>query len=196
MKRTIIIILAVLLIVQAVNAGVTNPLPSEIELLKGESARFKFQIQAIADPETVICSMSLDDSTNLIISFDEDEVLVEGGTIKEVYGTVTAPRGLTYGNYSGSFCISCDRTEGAPGVSVKINTCDLPINVAVVKQRTRQNMNIPEKPFPILLAAFIAAIAVIVLLLMIILLLILKRKKDKKEEQEKPHKHKKSRAKK
>lgn len=177
-------------------AGVTNPLPTEIELLKGESARFKFQIQAVAHPYAVRCTYSLEEEPIFRVSFDSAETIVEGGKTKDVYGTVTAPRKLDYGGYSATFCVSCKdiQTPPQPGANVEILTCGLPININVVKERTRENMFVPPKPREPLFMPFVGAVIIIIILLMIILYFLIKnRKKEKKEKiEEKAEKKSKS----
>lgn len=165
MKKQIFLIFIILLIVQIAFAGVTNPLPSELNLLKGESGRFKFQIQAVTSENDLVCIVSPESEAFFNVDFDKTEIEVAAGTIEEVYGTVNVPGNLEFGSYEASFCISCSPAGGASGTAVSIDTCGLPINVNVVEQRTKENMNIPSKTIPLLLIiAIFAVIAVFVLL--------------------------------
>lgn len=176
-------LIALLFVIQSVNAGVTNPQPTELELTRGESGRFKFQIQTIASLSSVLCTYSLKGESPLIIEFDDDEVLVEANTKKYVYGTVTIPENITEQVsfdtlslmvFEENFCVSCRNVKGIAGASVQINTCDLPISVRVVNVRARKNMYIPPKPLPapklpITSIIIISAIIVIITLLAIII---------------------------
>ncbi len=157
MKKIIFYGLVALFVVQFVSAGVTNPQPTELELMKTESGRFKFQIQTITNPSSILCTYSLEGDSPLIVEFDDDEVLVEANTKKYVYGTVTVPENIEqkisfdtqgYMVFEENFCVSCGSADGIAGASVQINTCDLPITVRVVSQRTRDNMYVPPKPLP------------------------------------------------
>lgn len=181
-----------IILLQTAFAGVTNPLPAEIELLKGESGRFKFQIQAIAHEETVECSYSMENpESSLKVSFDEPSTIVQAGTVRDVYGTVKAPRSLDFGEYTEYFCVNCRAiSPPPPGAQVQINVCSLPINVNVVKERTKDNMYIPEKPLPALFYPMITALAVILILIAIIVILLLKkRKREGKKVRHEHHKH-------
>ncbi|MFH1641955.1 MAG: hypothetical protein ABIC04_03575 [Nanoarchaeota archaeon] len=178
-KLLMLIIMVLLLLVQFVSAGVTDPQPKELELLKGESGRFKFQIQTIANPQDIICSYSIKDESPLIVEFDDDEILVPANSKKYVYGTVTVPEGISQGItfnadntivFEENFCVACRNARETAGTSVQINTCDLPITVSVVHERTKQNMYVPPKPEPVstipvsLVISVLAAIIIIVLI--------------------------------
>ncbi len=158
------IIYAVLIIIlsQIVFAGVTNPLPAELNLLPGESGRFKFQIQTVTSDYNLSCDYSLEEKSPLNIEFDSDEIVVPAGTIEDIYGTVDVPDELDYGTYEASFCISCEPTSKKAGASVKIDTCDLPIKVNVVSGREKENMYVPPKPVN---RTFIIVITILVFLI-------------------------------
>lgn len=171
--------------VQIVSAGVSYPLPTNLELLKGESGRFKFQIQNVGKPDTVICTATLGDSL-LIVEFDEEEMVVAGGAVKSFYGTVTVPDDYSHSSvgfnptseeYTQTFCIQCKGESTTPGATIQIRSCDLPINVKVVDIRTKENMFVVPKPAPKPPTLLYAGIA---LLLVIIIHMIIKLKKKKK----------------
>lgn len=175
------------LLLETAFAGVTNPLPTEIELLKGESGRFKFQIQSVAHEETIECTYSLENPEPVLkVSFDEASVVVEAGTVKNVYGTVKVPGSLDLGKHTEYFCVKCRAIQPPPpGAQIHIDVCSLPINVNVVKERTKENMFIPGKPLPALFYPMIASLAVILVLVVIIIVLLLKRRKKKQEHHKK-----------
>jgi hypothetical protein len=179
MKKTIIWILSLMILAQIVFAGVTNPLPTELNLMKGESGRFKFQIQTIASNQEVQCVSSLAEESPLLIEFDPDEIIVPASTVREVRGTVTVPDEIEFGTFQEEFCISCRPTEGAPGSSVSVDTCGLPLKVNVVQERTRDNMYIPPKP-----GLSFTAITIIVLIIIIagVLIAVILRRMRKRQE--------------
>lgn len=144
--KIILYIIGILLLVHLVSAGVTNPLPTELDLLKGESGRFKFQIQTISSEQEVICTYHFSNEAPFSVEFDEEQVTVPAKSVKEVYGTVRVPRSLDLGTYQQEFCVSCDPTEDSAGASVQVETCNLPITVNVVQEREKDNMNIPSNP--------------------------------------------------
>lgn len=188
MKKRILLSLIVLLyIIQIVHAGVTNPQPSELELMRGESGRFKFQIQTLTNPSGVLCTYSIVGEPALIITFDDDEKEVDANSKEYVYGTVTVPKNITEHLSSDSlsllffeenFCVSCRNLVGYGGASVQINTCDLPINVRVVKERTRENMYIlplppppmPAPKFPLTNLILISVVIIIAISLLVVII--------------------------
>jgi len=165
LKRLIIFTLVFMLTLQFVLAGVTNPLPGEIELLKGESGRFKFQIQAVNRPTDIECTFNLEGDSPLIVEFDDATAFVEANSVKDFYGTVDVPRKLDYGKYTQSFCVECNPKDKLEGATVQIYSCGLPINVAVVKERTKNNMNVPGKPFDYALLVAVLVVAIIVIII-------------------------------
>jgi len=180
MKKIMIWFLCMIVMMQIAFAGVTNPLPSELNLFKGESGRFKFQVQTVASNQEVECTASLAGESPLIVEFDPATIIVPAGTVRDVLGTVTVPDGVEYGTYEENFCISCAPTESLAGTSVKVDTCDLPIKVNVVSERARDNMYIPPKPFPLFWK--IVLIAAVVVIAAAIIILLLRKKRSKRLE--------------
>lgn len=145
--KTIAYLAILLILSSAALAGVTNPLPTELNLKPGESGRFKFQIQTVASNQELNCRYYLTEASVLSVKFDPAEIVVPAGTVREVYGTVKASRSLDYGAYAEKFCISCFPTSSPSGAAVAVETCDLPIKVNVVEERAKDNMYVPPKPF-------------------------------------------------
>ena len=166
MRKIMVWLLSILIVAQIVYAGVTNPLPTELNLFKGESGRFKFQIQTVASNKELECSYALAEESPLIVEFDPATIVVPAGTVRDVYGTVTVPGDLDFGTYEENFCISCKPTAGQAGTAVQIDTCDLPIKVNVVSERARDNMYVPPKetPFPWQIIVIASVILVIIAL--------------------------------
>jgi len=180
MKKPIVYLLGLLILLQIVAAGVTNPLPTELNLLKGESGRFKFQVQTVASNQEVECTSTLGDEYPLEVVFDPSIIIVPGGVVQDVYGTVTVPDEIDFGTYESNFCISCVSTEGTAGTSVKIDTCDLPIKVNVVDERIKDNMYIPPKPSDYT-SMIIIIIGIVILVFVVFYLWKLSKKKPTKK---------------
>ncbi len=193
MKKSLIYLGMILVLTQIVLAGVTNPLPTELNLLKGESGRFKFQIQTIASNQEVECTSILPEDSIFDIDFDPPTIIVPAGTVRDIYGTVSVPRDIDFGTYEESFCIGCTPTTGQEGAAVTIETCGLPIKVNVVAERTRDNMYIPPKPFPFI--GKVIVVAVILVTLAIIIYLVWKKKHEKPVKKRTAKKTKKKRKK-
>lgn len=151
MKFSIISILLLLLVLTpAVYAyGVTKPLPYELELLRGEEGKFKFQIQVPPSEFTKDCSYSLKEGFPLIVTFTEPNVLVGSGQRKDVIGTISVPSRANLGTYTGELLVSCIDDVESSGTVVKQDVNGFLLKVNVVATRTRDNMLIPgeEKPF-------------------------------------------------
>ena len=91
----------------AQSLGVTRPVPYDIELMIGESAGFTFQIQAVTSTERLLCSYSISGLESLEMDFEEEEAVVDAGSIKNVYGTITVPGGVEIKTYNGRLTVSC-----------------------------------------------------------------------------------------
>jgi len=180
MKKIILLGIFTILIIQLVSAGVTTPLPSNMELLKGEDGRFKFEIQGVNQESNLICDYSFESEPLFEVEFDEDSVVVEAGEILEVYGTVKVPKDLDYGSYTAEFCVICNKESTEAGASVNINTCGLPLNVNVVDERTRENLYVPDKVKNYKLVLLIVVIVSIIILALVITAL-LKKKTTKRK---------------
>jgi len=174
-----------LFVMQAVNAGVSHPLPTSIELMKGESGRFKFQIQNLGKPNNIVCGASLEGVSPLKVVFDEEEMKVAADSVKYFYGTVSVPNDYTptttgfnpsSEQYTQKFCVECKPDSTNPGASVQIRSCDLPINVNIVEVRTTDNMYVIPKPQPKIPVAVYVGVVVLIAAITLILIKIRKKK--------------------
>jgi len=166
-----ILVFALLLNLQSVySLGVTRPVPYDIELMRGESADFTFQIQATTSTNRILCSYSIAGLDPLEIEFEEPEALINAGSVKRVYGTVTVPDDASYKDYRGKLSVSCGAvSEGGEGISgsiVMTTIGDSPLNVKVVEIRgeeireiTRPELEAP--PYLMIIAIIIVIISVI-----------------------------------
>ncbi len=113
-----LIVLSLFLSFQVVKGlGVTRPIPVDLKLLRGDSARFYFQIQARTSATPQVCSYSVTGMDPLIITFDEESVTVDAGEIKNVYGTITAPSDTPFKSYEGQLLVTCKPQVGFEGAS-------------------------------------------------------------------------------
>jgi hypothetical protein len=139
----VIIVIIFLLTASLVYAGVTNPLPPQLELLKGETGRFKFQVQNLNKPVALDCSFELEGTKNLDVTFDQSSGTINANDKSDFFGSVKAPD--TIGRYTQNFCVRCSPKSQESGASVKIDSCGLPINVNVVAQKTKENMRVEDR---------------------------------------------------
>ena len=163
----LIIILILLISIRSVWAlGVTRPIPQDIELMRGESADFSFEIQAVTSTEKILCDYSISGMEPLDIKFDSEKIIVEPGSIKKVYGTVSVPENAPLGMYSGELTVSCGvvQGEGISGSQVRTTIGGSPFNVNVVKTRSKEIREIrpPEKGIPIEIIFLIILIVIII----------------------------------
>ncbi len=178
-------LLGILILSQIAYAGVTNPLPTELNLMKGESGRFKFQIQTVASNQELECDYFQETESPLEVVFDPPHIVVPAGTVREVRGTVTVPKDVDFTTYEETFCISCKPVLGEAGTAVKIDTCGLPIKVNVVSEEQRdtgkENMYVPPKPFPEIYKVIIIVGAAAIAIIVYYLLRLQQKKKPKKK---------------
>ncbi len=133
-------ILFILLSFQTVLAlGVTRPVPHDVELMRGESADFTFQIQAVTSTEKISCVYFLSDMRPLEVKFDSDEVIIDAGSKKDVYGTVTVPENTPFDTYSGTLSVSCGAVSqgDSSGSQVRTTIGGSPFSVNVVEVREK-----------------------------------------------------------
>ena len=145
MKKILALVSILIFLLPVVFAGVTAPLPSNIELTKDESSRFKFQIQAVNSDDDIVCTYAFNQDPPFLVEFDDTETTVAAGSRANVYGTVTPTEATGYGTTKSEFCVSCGPVNAPAGASVKVDTCGLALTVTLVNERTRDNLNVPEK---------------------------------------------------
>jgi len=163
------IVLEVLLSFQSVLAlGVTRPVPYDVQLMKGETAGFVFEIQAVTSGEKQLCSYGISGLDPLQVTFEEKEAIVDAGSIKNVYGTVTVPNNAETKTYAGTLSVSCGAySEGqVSGSVVKTTVGGSSFNVKVVDVRSQEIRNIgppAEAGFDYSTIIIIVAIIIIVI---------------------------------
>ena len=126
--------------------GVTQPVPLDLELMRGESADFRFQIQATTSASDVVCDYSMKGMEGLGIEFDQSEVTIPAGSKEEVYGTVSVPANAEYGEYSGKLSVSCGQSTAEGGGSrIKTTISGSPFEVTVVSERGEEVQSVREE---------------------------------------------------
>jgi len=161
--------IAMMFMVQsACSLGVTRPVPYDIELMRGESAGFVFEIQAVTSMERQSCTFGISGLDGLDLEFEEEDVTVDAGSIANVYGTVSAPGNAEIKMYSGTLTVSCGSAEAeeAGGSVVKTTVGGSQFNVNVVEFRDSDIRNIsppPEQAPDYTIIIIIVAIILIIL---------------------------------
>ncbi|MCX6822202.1 MAG: hypothetical protein NTW30_05500 [Candidatus Aenigmarchaeota archaeon] len=150
--------------------GVTQPIPVGLKILRGTTAKFYFQIQALKDSKQS-CTYSATGLDPLVITLDENKATVDEGTIKNVYGTVSVPNDAPIKTYTGMVIVSCAPFTGAnedfSGSVVKQTTgANFIINV-VEHLEEQPVIPIPEKEKP-KASPIILVLIIIVLILAIV----------------------------
>lgn len=176
-KICLYIIIAFLFLISFVNAGVVFPIP-DLELRPGESGRFQYAIQIGIPPQK--CTISLDHKTPLIVEMDDKETIIQS-TSQILYGSVKVPQDLRYGDYIENFCVSCEPLSESGGSSIRQSFCEIPIKVDVVGERTKQNIQFPEKPKEGVDPVAIVGVIVLIVLIVILILFSVKRPKNTKK---------------
>lgn len=124
--------MAVLLTFSLVKSlAITQPMPFKLSLLKGDSARFVFQIQAITSKNSQTCLLSVSGFEPLKVTLDEEKVTVNAGGIKKVYGTVYVPEDAQLGRYEGKITASCNPSISMEGISGSAITTSMSTNFVI-----------------------------------------------------------------
>jgi hypothetical protein len=160
----------VLLTLQVVKAlGITQPILERKTMLRSESSRFYFEIQAVGYSDKQSCVWSIGGLGSLEVSFDEKTAIVDAGGIKKVYGTVLVPSDAPQKTYSGSLSVTCEPYVELGGGSVIKRTGNVPFVVSVVEtlgERAEQKLPEPEEQkstinlLPILLIIILAVLVI------------------------------------
>lgn len=178
-KSGLVFILSLFLLSSVYAIGVTRPVPFDMELMRGEDARFTFQIQAVTSDSNQQCKYSMSGLEALNVEFDLDRITVDAGGVKDVYGTVSIPENTPFDTYSGKLTVSCGaaQDEEVQGSVVYTTIGDSPFTVKVVEVRAadiREIIGENKPPFPYLYVIIGAGV------ILIVAVVILKRKKSKK----------------
>ena len=175
----IVYVIMIVILASFVAAGVVFPIP-ELELRPGETGRFQYVIQTGSPPQK--CTMALDGKTPLLVEFDDDEAIIDVPA-KSLYGTVKVPENVEFKDYEETFCVTCDPLSEGSGSSVKQSVCQIPIKVKVVRERTKQNIQLPEKPKEKINPINIIGTIVLIILVIVLIVFGLKRPKKVKSKQ-------------
>jgi len=165
---SLIVILTFLFTLNSVQAiGVTRPVPYDIELMRNESAGFRFQIQAVTSTDKISCSYSMNGLEPLVVTFEKSEVTIDAGSVKNVYGTVAVPADTEFKTYNGKLSVSCGAVteQEVSGSVVKTTIGDSPLNVKVVEVREKE---IEEVIPPKAEVSYLLIIAVIIIVVLVI----------------------------
>lgn len=108
MKFSLLVFLFLLIIFQNVKSiGVSEPSPVGLKLSRGDSARFDFQISSVTSKIKQSCSYSITGLDPLVITFDEEGVIIDSGGVKDVYGIFSVPEDASIKRYNGILTAHC-----------------------------------------------------------------------------------------
>ena len=170
-KFCLIIFLALLMSVQIVSSmGVSQPSPHDLKLLRGDSAEFYFRISVVTEASDQVCSYSISGLDPLVITFDEgEEVTIDAGKTKDVYGTISVPEDAPIQGYQGMVNLKCKpySPEGTGSVLHKSFSASWYVSV-VEKEEERLVSEIPEKKTPIPTFGIPMSIIIIIIIILVI----------------------------
>jgi hypothetical protein len=169
-KNSFILLLTVLLSIQVVQSiGITRPIPYDLALMRGDTARFSFQLQATTSTNKIACTYSINGLESLEVKFDDEKTIVNAGGVADVYGTVTIPQSAPIGQYTGSLTARCGAyvEEGELSGSTVYQSISGPtFNVKVVEleeeKSIREVTEVKQQGIPYL--AIITIIIVVIVL--------------------------------
>jgi hypothetical protein len=185
-KYGLIILLTLFTIPVVKSLGITGAIPSDIRMLRGDSAEIKFQVQAISSLSDVSCTIDTEDFEPIIFNFKDTPVKVPAGTAKYVYGTVTIPNNAEIKTYSGKIYAKCSpdiESEGSG--SVITQTMGAKYSLQVVATEAERNIRpltrtISEEETKAIPTSTVITVIIILILVAIVVYAWLKRNKKKK----------------
>jgi len=160
--------------------GVTQPILEKSTMLKGDSSRFYFEIQAVGYTYKQSCAWSLSGMDPLKVDFDQTSVVVNAGEIKKIYGTVSVPADAPIKNYIGWLSVTCEPYAEVSGGSTIKKTTPVPfvINVVeVMEKQAEQKLPTEEEQKPTIHLLPILAIIILVILVICLVYWLNKKKK-------------------
>lgn len=169
-KFGLILVLTILMGIQIVKSiAITQPMPFNLKMLRGDSVRFTFQIQPVTSKVKQSCTLSASDFDPLNIVFDEETVTVNPGENKHIYGTLTAPEDAPFKTYNGKITAKCQPsavTEGTSG-SVMSNTMVIGFELDVVE--TLEERMVEEIPEPERTGISTSAVLTIIIIVILVI---------------------------
>lgn len=167
-KFGLIILLTLLLSIQTIRSmSLSEPIPVDLKMIRGDSARFYFFIGTAGSGTRQFCSYTINGMEPLIITLDENKITMNPDENKRIYGTISVPDDAPIKTYTGKLAVDCkpDLKESESGGSMITNSMGTQFKVDVVgKQEERIIQNIPEKEKP--------KVSPIILILIIIILIL------------------------
>ena len=169
-KFGFILVLIFLMSVQVVlSLGVTQPIPDDLKLLRGDTARFFFQIQNVMEANKQSCTYSMGNMAPLVITFDEKETVIDAGQVQKVYATVSVPADAPIKDYGTDMTVSCKPVFEDQSGSVIHKSMLVPFTASVVETSgERKIREIPEKQKAAIPSLTIYAIIILVILIVVI----------------------------
>jgi len=170
-KFCFIMPLVILLSVQIVRSmGLSEPIPHDLKLLRGDSAEFYFQISAVTTASKQLCSYSINGMDPLVINFDEEqEVTIDAGSTKNVYGTISVPEDAPIQGYNGNVNVNCRPfTPETSGSGVQKSYSVSWVVSVVEKEEERLAREIPAKKTP--MPAFGIPLSIIIIIIIILVI--------------------------
>lgn len=164
----------------AKSLGGSEPIFDKSSFLRGETARFFFEIDNFQSVKQD-CTYSINGLNPLTITFDQEKITLDSHNTGRVYGTLSIPSSAEVKIYTGTLSVSCIpqfemKISGSSSSSIR-QSFSLPFNVNVVGEITGErqvvNVELPEKPK----ASPIILVLIIIVLILAIIGFIFSRKK-------------------
>jgi hypothetical protein len=158
LKILIIVFIVLFGLKDVYSLAISQPMPTNMTLKRGETLPFRFEIQGINSNQDLQCTYSINGLNPLKISFNDDKTVVKAGSIVQVSGTLEIPDNSSAKEYTGNLVVSCDPTTETEG-SVIAQTMGVLFKVNVVKVEGS------NKKGPMKIFLMLAGIATLLLLL-------------------------------
>lgn len=173
-KIGLIVFLTLLTIPIVRSLGITGAIPSDLRMMRGDTAEFKFQVQAVSSASDISCTLYTQDFEPLIFNFKENPIVVTAGTSKYVYGTIRVPNDADIKTYYGKIFSKCSPIMESEEIygSVITQTMGTKFNLAVVATEAERKIRPITKETPTEEIPEISTSVVITILIIIIAVLV------------------------
>ena len=145
--------------------GTSGALPIGIKLIRNDSGKFFFSVFADDSPSDLTCTLSPTGFESLVVTFDEEEIIVPAGGKKVVYGSISVPADAPIKDYTGEILINCESKiqMETTGSSIKRSTTVF-LGFSVVEKLEGVTTTLPKEEEPTIPTSAVFTIIIIVIL--------------------------------
>jgi hypothetical protein len=143
LKFLIIVCIGLFSLKDVYSLAISQPLPTNITVKRGESLPFRFEIQAINSNDDFLCTYSINGLNSLKISFNDEITVVKARNITQIHGILEIPDISPIKEYNGNLAVSCSPVNGNTGSAITQNIgFSFKVNVVTGENKNNHYMEI------------------------------------------------------